>query len=308
MGVLLDQMPARAAGVPVEFAFSSGSGAAFTSLAVEARTSGSLIGDYDAVSNPAGTRTKPGLFGTFGSTENVAVASSVDLRAAGAPSVGLVGGLRMEIDPAGGSVLISDYSAEMASGPATLPLSATVVFEAFRTRQPTSTFPGGIPVTIPVGDAALNALSLRQAGSASGVLTPLAGSRHAFSAVLLLTLSGTVESLGSVVPFGPLPLPLTFSGEVELSGDSATLTSLATLTLDETQTLGEVLPPIPFALPTVLPPGGTASVAFNLTLNDVIANLNGQLTTLAGGTVVPEPGGAAVLAAAAMGLLARRRT
>jgi hypothetical protein len=43
------------------------------SLALSARTQGTLVGNYNPDTNPNGTRTKPGLFGPFGPTENVPV-------------------------------------------------------------------------------------------------------------------------------------------------------------------------------------------------------------------------------------------
>jgi hypothetical protein len=42
-------------------------------LAISARTQGTLVGNYDPDTNPNGTRTKPGLFGSFDPTENVPV-------------------------------------------------------------------------------------------------------------------------------------------------------------------------------------------------------------------------------------------
>ena len=43
-------------------------------LSATVSTSGTMIGNYDAAANPTGTRTKPGIFGSFGSTENLPVA------------------------------------------------------------------------------------------------------------------------------------------------------------------------------------------------------------------------------------------
>jgi hypothetical protein len=46
-------------------------------LAISARTQGTLVGNYDPDTNPNGTRTKPGLLGSFDPTENVPVNVSI---------------------------------------------------------------------------------------------------------------------------------------------------------------------------------------------------------------------------------------
>ena len=297
------------AGLPIEFELSSGSGVRFSELSVEGRTSGSLIGDWNAVSNPTGTRTKPGIFGSFSSTENVAVPSLVNLRGSGAPVLSLGGGLRMELDVSGGGgVLVSGYEAAKVAGPGSdgVGLSARVVFESFRTRQPSSTYPGGIPVTLPIGDVSVRSLVLRQVGGGGGTLTDLGAGRYGFNSLLVVEVSGLVEGLGTALPFGPLVTPLGLIGEVEVMGGAAVLRSVSGLSVADSQVVGQAFPALPFELPTVLPAGGTANVVFNLTLEEVIATLTGEVSTLASGTVVPEPG-ALVWAMAAGVLLGVRR-
>ncbi|MFX4717804.1 hypothetical protein ABTB07_23170, partial [Acinetobacter baumannii] len=44
---------------------------------ISANTQGTLVGNYDPDTNPTGTRTKPGVFGSFGPTENVPVNVSI---------------------------------------------------------------------------------------------------------------------------------------------------------------------------------------------------------------------------------------
>src|SRR4051812_21226103 len=72
-----------------DFVLQPTSGLTTTSASATAKTSGTLIGDWDAVTNPTGTRTKPGLFGTFGDTENVAVPATINFATSGTPSIPL---------------------------------------------------------------------------------------------------------------------------------------------------------------------------------------------------------------------------
>src|SRR4051812_7529727 len=62
---------ARGAPQPYDFLIDPAGSPADVALDISAKTSGTLVGDYDPLANAAGTRTKPGVFGTFGATENV---------------------------------------------------------------------------------------------------------------------------------------------------------------------------------------------------------------------------------------------
>src|SRR3954470_3106618 len=103
----------RAAPLPYQFTINTPSGLTTTNASVSANTSGTLIGNWDATTNPTGTRTKPGLFGTFGDTENVAVPATISFATSGAPSVPLGGGFRMAIDGGALSVELTDYASSM---------------------------------------------------------------------------------------------------------------------------------------------------------------------------------------------------
>ena len=293
--------------VPVEFVLGPGSGVAFDSFGVTGQTSGWLIGNWDPESNPGGTRTKPGIFGSFGATENVAVPTEVDLIAGGTPATGLTGGLRMDLDPGAGVAEVAGLSA-MGVGEGAVGLSARVVFQAFRTRSPTSTFPGGVPVTLPLGSGVLRELLVVQVGRGLGTLSELGADRDALAVPLLVELTGVVEALGNVLPFGPLVVPLGLVGEVSLDGTGgATLAGGGGIAVSTAQPVDVELPALPFGLPTVLPPGDVANVVFTLTLEQVAAALAGQLTLQAGGVVVPEPGGVAGSGGLAAGVLLGRR-
>jgi hypothetical protein len=301
---------ASAAPLPYEFAIDPPSGANFQTVSLTAKTSGSLIGNWDPLDNPTGTRTKPGLFGTFGDTENLPVNTSLNFAASGSPVIPLGGSFGMQIDTAANTLVMSNYLSTISGPPnGKLGLSATLLFDTFRTRSPTSTFIGGVPVTLPLGDAMITSLSIEQVDPAApGTLTATGPGEYSFVTAPLVNISGIIDLQGSLVAFGPIAAALPMQGTVTLSGDDAALTALAPLDLADTQYPNLVLPPIPFDLPTILPTGEIAHVIFNLTLNEVISILNGTITTTATGSVVPEPAAATLaLLATAVCTLRRRR-
>jgi hypothetical protein len=294
---------ASAVVVPYRFTIAPSSGLTTTHASVAANTSGTLIGNWDPVANPTGTRTKPGLSGTFGDTENVAVNTSINFSSSGAPSVPLGGSFRMSFDSTALTVGLSNYAA-VNSGPATgaLATSATVTTASFRTRSPTSTYIGGIPVTLPLGDATITSLSLTQSAPASGTLAPDGPGRYTFTVAPTVDVTMGVNLTGNDLVLGPTSIVLPMQGAVTFAGSTASLSSLAPVQVNDVTNPAEPLPPIPFGLPTILPPGLTANVIFNMTLDQLTTMIDGSVSTDASGQIdrlkhvsvaqVPEPAAA----------------
>jgi len=319
---MISGLPLTASAViaPYRFTIGAGSGLSTTGAAVTANTSGTLIGNWDALTNPTGTRTKPGLFGTFADTENVAVGTSINFSTNGAPSVPLGGSFRMSFDSTAMTVNLTDY-ASVNSTPATgaLATNATVTTQSFRTRNPSSTFPGGIPVTLPLGDATITSLSLSQTAPANGTLSPAGANRFTFTVMPTVDVMMGVNLTGNDLSLGPVPIVLPMQGTVTFNatGSGATLSSLAPLHISDLTNPAEPLPPIPFGLPTVFPPGLTANVIFNLTLDQVNTMIDGTVSTAAVGrfdhadrggiSAVPEPACFSMIFLAAATLAPRRR-
>ncbi len=280
-------------------------------LSVTAKTTGTLVGDYDVSANPAGTRTKPGLFGTFGATENVPVATSLDVNVAGQVSSGTAGMFRLELDPGAGTLSMTNFSADfLNSGAVNLPLSLGLLFDSFRTRNPTSTYPGGFPVTVPLGQASLTQLAGTQVGSGAGVLTATGVNTYDFSLAALLLVTGEFSALGNSFQLPGQPTPTTLTGSIIVNGDTATLTSLVPFLVSGSTQPGLALPQFALALPTVLPTGGTSNFLLDLTVTDLGLSFNGNATFNAtGAAVVPVPGAAWLFggALAALRLLRRSR-
>lgn len=277
-------------------------------LTTTAATTGSLIGAYDEISNPTGTRTKPGLFGTFGSTENVPVPLALSAGINDRPiDTDTAGAFRLVVDKNQGTLAISDYLADFLSdGPSAVPVTVSLDPDSFRTRNPSSTYIG-IPITLPIGEASLTALRATQVGTGGGTITPNGDGSYAFTLAMLVNLEASFTLLDqtfTLPPGTPVPLGLTGTITFTASGGSE-ITGVTPIDLTQSANPALAIPEFPLALPTILPPGLTADVLLNLTLDQINASLVGSLTTRASGTLVPAPGAASLLVLG--GLLASRR-
>lgn len=302
---------AGATAAPLAYQFeihqpSSGLNATVTNRIV---TSGTLIGDYNADTNPTGTRTKPGLFGSFGATENVAVNVGVTGQLSGTTTSRTSGGFGMTIDAEAGTASMDGFVADyLASGRLRLPASVVFSYESFRTRNPSSTYPGGIPVTIPFGEAEVTALTATQIGPGSlGTLTQVSTNVFEFTVAPIVTLTASFDLLGNVFVVPGAPTALVISGTITLGpGNTASITSVQPVTFENGQDVNQPLPQQPFALPTVLPPGGTANVLLDLTLSRVESSISGTSTLNANGILIPAPGVATLGAIGALSLRRKR--
>jgi hypothetical protein len=277
---------------PYEFVIQRDNSGLTANISLTAATSGTLIGNYDPVDNPTGTRTKPGLFGPFGEMENVPVPVNIGASLGGPAQSSTTGGFHLDLDITNGLLAMSGYSADfLASGPLGLPASVTFEFDTFRTRNPDSLYIGGFPITLPLGEATLETLSAAQVDlPAQGVLNQTGPNEFSFIVAPLVTLTGTFNFLGTQLELPPTPLPLALTGQIVLSGNSALLTSMQPIELSNSINPDLMLPEIPFDLPTILPPGDIAHLLLNLSLDEIAANFNGTLNLQANGTLVPEPG------------------
>jgi len=276
-------------------------------LALSARTQGTLVGNYNPDTNPNGTRTKPGLFGPFGPTENVPVEVRIGAAIGGNINRQAGGVFRATVDGGTNTITFENLSLNfLANGPAVLPVTITLAGQSFRTRNPTSTYilpPQGI--TLPIGTVNLTQFTAVQTGVGAGVLTPVGANTYDFTAAVAVDLTLAADLLGN--PFAQtFPFVLPLQGQVVVLGDTALITSLQQLNFSQTFNPNLDLPPFEFGLPTILPPGQTANLIFDLTLEEIGVNVDLDINLRAEGTLVPEP---ASLTALGIGLaaLARRR-
>lgn len=268
--------------------------------------SGTLIGNYDAVNNPTGTRTKPGLFGTFGATENVAVnVNNLGVSLSGPINTDTTGSFGLTVDTVNGTISMSGYSANfLSNGPVNLPVNVNLSTETFRTRNPTFLYPG-LPISLPIGNATISTFSVTQLGASAGVLTPTGANTFSFVVTPLVNLELSVNVLGNefAVP-GQAPLPFALTGTLTLNGNNATISGVTPIDIAQSTQPNQALPEFPLALPTTSDP---ANVLLNLTLANVGIGFTGTANTFATGTLVPSPGVTALMMMAASTMGARRR-
>ncbi|MBW7905041.1 MAG: hypothetical protein LC135_06675 [Phycisphaerae bacterium] len=288
----------RAGGEYYEFTLDPAASALSAQFGLTFQTNGTLIGNWDAKTNPKGTRTKPGLFGPFGPTENEPVAVQIAAGVSGSPQSANTGGFSLSLNPPGGSLQLSDYSANLlAAGPVSLGAELSLLYETFRTRNPDSLYIAvpGVPFVLPIGEATLTELTAVQTSGVAGLLTPSGPDLYDFAVAIPVSLSGRVNVLGSEFELPGLPAVLPLTGQISLKDDTARLVSQQAFDLGNSVPIGQKLPQLPLDLPTILPPGGTAHLLLNLVLEQIDVDFAGQLTTTANGVLIPEPGAAALL-------------
>jgi hypothetical protein len=300
---------ANAAAQTYDFSFNPATSGLSGTANFGAATSGTLIGDWDQVNNPGGTRTKPGLFGTFGPLENVPVPVSLGTGIGGNINTQTTGGFRAELNTALNTIQISNYSADfLSSGPVSLPATISLLFDSFRTRNPDSTYIGGIPLNIPFGSFELTTLNATQtAPAALGAISPLGANAYSFNALVPVELNAAFDFLGDPLALDGIPLLIAITGEMTLSGETASLSSLTPIGFAESFDPGVALPQLALPLPTILPPGDTANLLFDLTLNQISAELNTVFTANAAGVLIPTPGATTALGLALLLSATRRR-
>ena len=253
-----------------ESVIDSGASSANIDSTVVFDASGSLIGDYDAKTNPDGTQTRPGFFGGSGNqpintTTILGVDTSLDTNPSGAFTIvpdfdlGLVDFEGLSIDLLNGDLGSSD-------------LSITLSFDTFRTVSPSFLYPGGIPITLPLGQVGqISSALLTQAGAGTGTLVATADPdvfdlAGLIAAELDLDVSFALpgsDPVGS--PIEALPIVLPVAGQVTRLNDGSLLITIAfspDAIMVEIPIEGVSLPAIPFELPTL--GSDTASVIFTL--------------------------------------------
>jgi len=236
---------------------------------------GILIGDWDEVSNPDGTRTLPGVWGGSGNNPiPIDLTLTISFDGDSVPA----GPLTLTLDPMTSTATITGLDwAVLPEAVLLATATGTVLYETFRTAAPDSLYPGGIPVDIPLGEATVSDVTILQTAAADGTATPIDGQPLAHD--ILVPVPAMVSMVVSSETIGELPMEfpiiLNIDGVHQVGDATDMLIMTVESIFDESSDLpDEPLPTIPIEMPTVLPPGDeTAGILLDLTPTSVSAQL-----------------------------------
>lgn len=245
-------------------------------------TTGYLIGQYDATNNPNGTRTKNGLTGQFPSTTNEKVTCNPTLAVGGSINTNTSGAFKLAVDLSKMKVTLTGFNADyLTSGPVTQSATLTLNNNAFRTANPTYSYPSG-KMSIPLGDMTIETLKVNQkAGSSvSSTLTKTATNTYTFSVATTATLTTSFTFLG--MPAGPIsvPVPIGLKGTIILNGSSAQVSASYTINQVKSVNTSYMIPEFAVDLPAGK---SKASVWVGMTISKLSTNVQGTYSIMATG-------------------------
>jgi len=256
-------------------------------LTLNTPLAGTLIGNYDATTNPTGTRTLPGLFGGSGNqpipyTSTIRITQSISSNPAGSFSLALLDNNVCSI-----TGFTSDLLNEV---PGTVNLDQLLTYSTFRTVNPSSLFPSVGQITIPVGSGSVTEATAVQSAAAIGTAVQASAGTYSVNVAVPVTITISGSVAGQSADPGPLPAVIAFSGTLTVSGSSASLSTTAT----DNAPVGPLpaLPPLEnqaVALPTVIPTGGTANLLFSGTFGESNGTSSLNLSLSAAGTEQNNP-------------------
>lgn len=252
-------------------------------------SSGTLIGDYDADTNPTGTQTIPGLFGGSGNNPiNTSVSTDVDTL--------------LDTNPAGSFVITPDFDLGLVEIDGLVidllngqeggtDLSITMLYDTFHTINPSFLYLGGVPITLPIGQVGgITQAVLTQTAIGAGTLSPT-DDPNIFDIAMLITAQLDMEINTALPgqdpssnPIEALPIVLPIAGQIETLVDGTLLITIdiapEPIALD-VPIEGTTLPPVPLELPTF--GTETASVIFTSVPESITVNAAIGLTISATG-------------------------
>lgn len=284
LGVVLFASPAQAQSFALQVDAPASSVSLNSAFGIE--LPGSLIGDYDPVDNPGGTRTLPGL---FGGTGNQPVSAELGFAGVTGHVGSPQGSLVLEADATLLVVELRELELDLlGGGRASTDLTLSLLFDTFRTFAPNSLFIGGFPISLPLGSQTVSNLLLVQNGpSAVGTLTPTAeAGRYTFALIVPAALSFTMDFGGQAFPVGPLPALLPLTGELWIANEAAVVEIDFDFDIDEQivdPLPGFTIDDVPLPLPTILPPGSTANLLFSAVVGSIDVSAAATLSLRATG-------------------------
>lgn len=240
---------------------------------------GSFVGNYDAATNPNGTRTKPGLIGNWAPNENTPVPVSGVATVASSANTPISGGFIVAVDLANMKIKMAGYNATLfASTPASVVAALTPSATTFRTQNPSFAYVAATE-TIPIGPLSIKNLKVAQTSTlGQGPLKLRALNTYSFVIGYNANVTATV-STGAQTKTLTKTVPMLFAGTLVIDGAKAKVLAHfveggSTLNLPTPVDL----PAIHFSLPTLTKP---ANLIANLTLESASVKPDHSATLIA---------------------------
>ncbi len=256
-----------------------------TSNSIFAPSSGTLIGNYDATSNPAGTRTLPGLFGGSG---NNAIPLSLDVEVGGDNETSPAGSMTIVTNVGAGTFAIASLGLDLLNETVIeLPITATIQYSTFRTVSPSFLYLGGVPLAIPFGSARVTVLDATLgAGVSGGAMTPNGDGSYTLNGVAALDVAFQAVLLDQPVDGGTVPVIAPIGGTFTPSIDGSTATLSISIGISNASEVPGPFPAVenvPFDLPT-LDSNAPAHVLLTLNFERIDLTLEGAVAGIAAGS------------------------
>ncbi|GJQ29175.1 MAG: hypothetical protein HBSAPP03_10590 [Phycisphaerae bacterium] len=246
-----------------------------------------ILGNYDATTNPGGTRTVPGWIGgnTSGNTPVPITSGSISANAgSGANPLHPASTFGIYLEPDDGLCTVTDFFADILNGQSTSSTAnLSISFGSFRTYVPFCLVPGA-PLNVPLGTVTVTGLTaLQDTPSADGTLTPAGGGAFNFTVPMTAMVQITATLDGEAFPVDPVQIAFALTGTITPHGDG-TATVSASISINEQDSQpGAPLDPMPMAEPIC---GGNLLVTIVLASVDTTTTINANL---AGTGVSPPP-------------------
>ena len=256
-----------------------------TDLAIALPLAGTFIGNYDAATNPGGTQTRPGIFGGSG---NNPINYTSTLRAETIVESVPTGTMVIRIDEETLAVEVEELSLDLlGEKPGAIDLTIDILYSTFRTFNPNSLYPGGVTIPVPLGSGSITVISALQSGPGAGLLVPQGKNTYQLNVAVPVDVLFAADFQGQEIGGTPTPAVLPLVGTVTLLPGGLTLGATATNGSEITQPIDppQVIDSQPLALPTVLPPGGTANLLLSGTINQIGFTQSLDLALAATGTI-----------------------
>jgi hypothetical protein len=260
-----------------------------TDLAIALPLDGTLIGNYDAVTNPGGTRTLPGLFGGSGNNP-IPFTSTLQAESVIASVPG--GTMVITIDDDGLGIEVENLSLDLlGEKPGPIDVTLNILYSTFRTVNPSSLYPGGVTIPVPLGSGEVTTISALQTGPAVGLLVPLAKNTYQFNVAVPVDILFTANLQGQEIGGTPTPALLPFVGTLTLGDGTIALDVAASDSGEFVQPFDppQLIENQELALPTVIPTGGTANLLLNGAIDEVAVTQALDLDLVATGVTACPP-------------------